>query len=59
MFSRLPRLPTLVGQFAHTYPLYWDLPLEVGTQILNLVWFGLRLHGTGLLRVAAGLMPAC
>ncbi|KXZ45031.1 hypothetical protein GPECTOR_59g639 [Gonium pectorale] len=28
VFSKLPRLPTLVGQFVHTFPLYWALPLE-------------------------------
>lgn len=27
VFSKLPRLPTLVGQFVHTLPLYWSLPL--------------------------------
>lgn len=27
VFSKLPRLPTLVGQFVHTFPLYWSLPL--------------------------------
>eukprot|EP00878_Enallax_costatus_P019916 GHUV01021029.1.p1 GENE.GHUV01021029.1~~GHUV01021029.1.p1 ORF type:complete len:497 (+),score=100.84 GHUV01021029.1:173-1663(+) len=28
VFSKLPRLPTLVGQFIHTAPLFWSLPLE-------------------------------
>ncbi|GAX73691.1 hypothetical protein CEUSTIGMA_g1142.t1 [Chlamydomonas eustigma] len=28
VFSTLPRLPTLVGQFVHTFPLYWSLSLE-------------------------------
>jgi hypothetical protein len=28
VFSQLPRLPTLIGQFAHTFPLFWALPLE-------------------------------
>lgn len=28
VFSKLPRLPTLVGQFVHTFPLYWALPLS-------------------------------
>ena len=25
VFSKLPRLPTLVGQFVHTFPLYWQV----------------------------------
>lgn len=29
VFSKLPRLPTLLGQFVHTAPLFWALPLEV------------------------------
>ena len=29
VFSRQPQLPTLVGQFVHTAPLQWSLPLEV------------------------------
>eukprot|EP00879_Flechtneria_rotunda_P028371 GHRR01030475.1.p1 GENE.GHRR01030475.1~~GHRR01030475.1.p1 ORF type:complete len:457 (+),score=95.91 GHRR01030475.1:1370-2740(+) len=28
VFSKLPRLPTLVGQFVHTAPLHWNLPLQ-------------------------------
>ncbi|GIL93344.1 hypothetical protein Vretifemale_20752 [Volvox reticuliferus] len=28
VFSKMPRLPTLVGQFVYTFPLYWALPLE-------------------------------
>ncbi|GLI65776.1 hypothetical protein VaNZ11_009387 [Volvox africanus] len=28
VFSKKPRLPTLVGQFVYTFPLYWALPLE-------------------------------
>ncbi|KAG2443456.1 hypothetical protein HXX76_001813 [Chlamydomonas incerta] len=28
VFSKLPQLPTLIGQFVHTAPLYWALPLE-------------------------------
>lgn len=28
VFSKLPRLPTLLGQFVHTAPLFWALPLE-------------------------------
>lgn len=27
VFSKLPRLPTMLGQFVHTFPLYWSLPL--------------------------------
>eukprot|EP00798_Chlamydomonas_sp_ICE-L_P018499 gene18499-24997_t len=27
VFSKLPRLPALIGQFVHTYPLYWSLSL--------------------------------
>ncbi|GFR52690.1 hypothetical protein Agub_g15316 [Astrephomene gubernaculifera] len=27
VFSSRPRLPTLLGQFVHTFPLYWSLPL--------------------------------
>jgi uncharacterized protein with NAD-binding domain and iron-sulfur cluster len=27
VFSALTQLPTLVGQFVHTFPLYWSLPL--------------------------------
>lgn len=29
VFSKLPRLPTLLGQFVHTAPLFWALPIEV------------------------------
>jgi hypothetical protein len=29
VFSKLPRLPTLLGQFVHTAPLHWSLPLQV------------------------------
>ncbi|KAF8066234.1 pds [Scenedesmus sp. PABB004] len=28
VFSRLPRLPTPLGQFVHTAPLFWSLPLS-------------------------------
>lgn len=28
VFSKLPQLPTLVGQFFHTSPLYWSLSLQ-------------------------------
>lgn len=28
IFSRQTRLPTLIGQFVHTAPLYWALPLQ-------------------------------
>lgn len=28
VFSKLPRLPTLVGQFVHTFPKYWSLSLQ-------------------------------
>jgi hypothetical protein len=28
VFSSLPRLPTMLGQFVHTFPLPWDLPLS-------------------------------
>ncbi|KAF6263863.1 hypothetical protein COO60DRAFT_1470323 [Scenedesmus sp. NREL 46B-D3] len=28
VFSRLQRLPTLLGQFVHTAPLHWSLPLQ-------------------------------
>ncbi|WIA34177.1 hypothetical protein OEZ86_012535 [Tetradesmus obliquus] len=28
VFSKLPRLPTLLGQFVHTAPLHWSLPLQ-------------------------------
>lgn len=28
VFSKLPRLPTLLGQFVWTAPLYWSLPLQ-------------------------------
>ncbi|MEW5300652.1 MAG: hypothetical protein WDW36_003566 [Sanguina aurantia] len=27
IFSSLPRLPAMLGQFVHTFPLYWSLPL--------------------------------
>jgi hypothetical protein len=30
VFSQLPRLPTMLGQFVHTFPLPWDIPLQVG-----------------------------
>jgi hypothetical protein len=37
VFSKLPRLPTLLGQFVHTAPLFWALPLEVSALLgLNL-----------------------
>lgn len=29
VFSKLPRLPTMLGQFVHTAPLFWSLPIQV------------------------------
>jgi hypothetical protein len=43
VFSKLPRLPTLLGQFVHTAPLHWSLPLQVrlcyDKGLCAVVWF--------------------
>jgi hypothetical protein len=40
VFSKLPRLPTLLGQFVHTAPLHWSLPLQVRQYLYDerVVW---------------------